>query len=78
MKIRFRTAFKFTLDNKVVEKIEPGTYDVPSEVGADIAELALSLGMGIIVPEERKAPPKRKAKRKSIKKAPENKALGTK
>jgi len=76
MKIHFKQKFKYCWDTKTVYEILPGTYEVPRQVAADVAKLALELGGAVIVPEPVKK--KRKVTKKMVKKAPENKAKGSK
>ena len=70
MRIYFKRVFKYTLDNRTVHKIEPGTYEVPRQVSKEIADLAISLTQATIVPTPKK--------KKVVKKAPENKAVKAK
>ena len=91
MKIYFKRLFKYTLDNRTVHKILPGTYEVPRQVGEEAAKCALELGQAVIVPEPKIEVPEpiievsepiiedpKPKKRKLRKKAPENKALKVK
>ena len=74
MKIYFKRVFKYTLDNRTVQKVLPGEYETPRQVSKEVADLAISLGQAVLRPEPKVVP----KKRKSRKKAPENKALGVK
>ena len=85
MKIYFKRLFKYTLDNRTVHKILPGTYEVPRQVGEEAAKCALELGQAVIVPEPKVEVPKPKVEvkkpkkaKKVTKKAPENKVLKVK
>ena len=75
MKIYLKRAFKYTLDNRNVHKVLPGTYEVPRQVDKEVAKLALELGQAVIVPEPKVVA---KKKPKVVKKAPENKVLKVK
>lgn len=74
MKIKLNRKFKYTFDNRSFHEILPGTYEVPRQVDADAADLALVMGAAVIIPAQKKAP----TKPKLTKKAPENKMMKAK
>ena len=74
MKIKLKRKFKYTFDNRSFHEILPGEYEVPRQVDKDAAELALSFGAAVIIPESKVV----KKRPKFSKKAPENKAKRTK
>ena len=70
MKIFLKYKFKYILDNRNVEELAAGEYEVPRQVSKEVADLALGLGQATIVPTPKK--------KKVTKKAPENKAVKAK
>ena len=75
MKIKVKRKFKYTWDNRMTHVLLPGEYDVPRNVDKDAAELALTFGAAVIIPEKIVRPVKKKPVKK---KAPENKAVKVK
>jgi hypothetical protein len=71
MKICIKRTVKYTLDNRTVEEVLPGEYEVPRQIDKEVATLMLSMGKAVIVPTATKQP-------KFKKKAPENKVLKAK
>ena len=71
MKIRIKVKVKYTLDNRTVQEVMPGDYEVPRQVDEEAAQLMLTMGKAVIIPEPKAVPKKPKFK----KKAPENKAM---
>ena len=71
MKIRIKRTVKYTLDGATVHQVLPGEYEVPRQVDKEAADLMLTMGHAVIIPEPKKKP-------KFTKKAPENKVLKVK
>jgi hypothetical protein len=74
MKIFVQRKVKYTLDNRTVEEVLPGEYEVPRQIDKEAANLMLTMGKAVIIPEAKVAPKKPKL----TKKAPENKVLKAK
>ena len=66
MRIFLKYKFKYILDNRNVQELAAGEYEVPRQVSKEVADLALGLGQAVIVPTVKK-------KRVVKKEAPENK-----
>ena len=51
MKIRIKRTVKYTLDGATVHQVLPGEYEVPRQVDKEAADLMLTMGNAVIVPE---------------------------
>ena len=72
MRIRVKRQFTYTLDHVKDLALMPGEYEVPRNVSKEVAELAISFGAAVIIPQMGFIPRKRAPKNKMAM-PPENK-----
>ena len=81
MKIKVKRRIKYTLDNRNVDEVLAGEYEVPRQVDKAVAHLLIEMGKAVIIPEpkvDKKEDKTDKKKPKLTKKAPENKVMKVK